>query len=59
MGYINQRRDKQICPAMARYLQSMGWQKTTKHQRYTLPNGSRTDKTSGWIRPRKHAQDNA
>jgi len=59
MGYIDLRRDKQICRAMARHFQSMGWVKTTKRQRYALPNGLRTDKTSGWIRPIKNANDNA
>ncbi len=51
MGLIEEMRDKQICRAMARYLQSMGWTKTPTRQRYILPNQTRTDKTSGWIKP--------
>ncbi len=54
MGYIDQRRDKQLCRAMARHFQSMGWTKSIKRQRYSLPNGITTDKTSGWIRPRNY-----
>ena len=51
MGYVDQKRDKSICSAMARHFQSLGWTPTNQRSRYQLPNGSRSDKTTGWCRP--------
>ena len=52
MGYVEEKRDKSICSAMARHFQSLGWTPTNQRSRYQLPNGSRSDKTTGWCRPR-------
>ena len=51
MGYVEEKRDKSICSAMARHFQSLGWTPTNQRSRYQLPNGSRSDKTTGWCRP--------
>ena len=57
MGLEDNLREKQICRAMARHFQSMGWIKTPTRRRYYLPNGNRTDKTSGWVRPSHQSPD--
>ena len=51
MGYVDQKRDKSICSAMARHFQSLGWTPTKQRSRYQLPNGLRSDNTTGWCRP--------
>ena len=51
MGYIDQKRDKSICAAMARHFQSLGWTPSKQRSRYQLPNGMTSDKTTGWCRP--------
>ena len=52
MGYVEVRRDRSICSAMAKHFQSLGWTPTKGRRRYPLPHGGSSDKTTGWCRPR-------
>jgi predicted P-loop ATPase len=51
MGRGDERRETQLCRAIARGFQSLGWQPTATRRRYSLSDGSTTDKTTGWLRP--------
>jgi len=51
MGRGDERRDPQLCRAMARNFQALGWRPTPTRRRYTLSNQVVTDKTTGWLRP--------
>jgi hypothetical protein len=51
MGYGDRMRDREICRQVSTAFRSIGWSQTTSRRRYLLPNGERTDKATGWIRP--------
>ena len=55
LGYVDEKRDVPTCRKMARHFRSLGWNPTPTRQRYSLPTGGKTDKTTGWCRPMPRA----
>jgi len=51
MGYTDRMRDREFCRQVSTAFRSLGWTQTASRSRYLLPNGDRTDKATGWIRP--------